>query len=136
MHPLAILCYVHAMSKRKRMSPIWEYFQLVEVIIDDKTITKASCLLCDDVELVYIRGNTNRFNHLQCKHLDEYKVLKGKYSSKRQPTIAAFNRSCSPDYTRKLTNRISEFVVCDMRPISTIDGEGFLKLFKLVEPMS
>ena len=86
------------------------------------------------MELVYTGGTTNLFNHLRCKHLDEYKVLKGECSSKRQPSMASFNCSCSPDYARKLTNRIAEFIIRDMRPISTIDGEGFQTLFKLVEP--
>ena len=50
--------FVHAMS-----SPIWEYFRLVEVIVD-KTVTKAisSSLLCNDVELVYTGGTTTTFD--------------------------------------------------------------------------
>ena len=57
-------------------------------------------------------------------------------STKQQPTIASFNRCCSPDNARKLTNRITEFIIHDMGPISTVDGQGFQALFKqlLVEP--
>ena len=86
------------------------------------------------MELVYTEGTTNLFNHLRCKHLDEYKVLKGECSSKQQSNIVSFNHSCSPDHARKLTNTIAEFIIYDMRPISTVDKEGFQMLFKLVEP--
>ena len=34
----------------------------------------------------------------------------------------------------KVTNRIAEYIVRDMRPISTVDGSGFHNLLRLVEP--
>ena len=34
---------------------------LTEVVDDDKTVTKASCSLCDDVQLVYMGGTSNLF---------------------------------------------------------------------------
>ena len=55
-------------------------------------------------------------------------------SHKRQTIIDCFNRCCSPDYAAKLTNRIAEFIVRDMRPVLTVDGSGFQNLLGLVEP--
>ena len=122
------------MAKRKRSSPIWEYFELTDVLKDGEMIKTASCTLCDDVQLAYTGGTTNLFNYLRFKHIDEYKTVTGEDSSsshKRQTNIVSFNRCY---YAAKVTNRIVQFIIRDMRPVSTVDGSGFQNLLGLLEP--
>jgi len=38
------------------------------------------------------------------------------------------------DRAKKLTTAIAEFIARDLRPISVVDGTGFLNLMQIAEP--
>ena len=83
---------------------------------------------------MYTSGVTSLFNYL---HSDKYKIVTGEDSNsshKQQPDIVSFHRNCSVDYMAKVINRIAEFIVHDMWPISTIDESRFQPPLRLVEP--
>jgi len=44
---------IRRMSTRKRTSPVWEFFELTEVAINEKKFKKAICKLCEGVSLAY-----------------------------------------------------------------------------------
>jgi len=48
------------MAKWKRSSPVWECFELIDVLKEGETIKKARCILCDE-QLAYTGGTTNLF---------------------------------------------------------------------------
>jgi len=55
------------MSTRKRTSPVWEFFKLMEVAINEKKFKKVICKLCEGVSLAYGGGTSNLLNHLEAK---------------------------------------------------------------------
>ena len=57
------------MSRKRRTSAVWEFFELTEVVDDaGKKHKKAICKLCEGVTLAYAGGTSNLFNHLEAKH--------------------------------------------------------------------
>ena len=58
---------IRRMSTRKRTSPVWEFFELMEVAINEKKFKAAICKLCEGVSLAYGGGASNLLNHLEAK---------------------------------------------------------------------
>ena len=75
-------------------------------------------------------------NHLQAKHLEEYKRCTNDYSKscKTQSTLHSFSHVCPPERATAITKCIAEFVAWDLRPISFVDGQGFTGLLDYLEP--
>ena len=52
------------MATRKLTSPVWDYFELSEEIVNGKKKTKkVICKLCDGLKLVYGGGNIEPFGN-------------------------------------------------------------------------
>ena len=109
------------MSTRKRISPIWEYFNApVEAKEKGKDIKKVRCKLCG-VHLAHRGGITNLTLHLSVKHPEEYRrTFGGPSSSAKQATLTTMVRKCSPERAATITKLIAEFVARDLRPLSVV----------------
>ena len=105
------------MSAKKRTSPVWEFFSVVEVTIDGKKVKKSSCNLCG-VKLAYTGGTSNLIHHLEYKHSEEHRQKFGECSgtqsldSKKQTSITSFQKKsyCSTVRANEITERICEFI--------------------------
>ena len=118
-----------AVNVKKRTSRVWDFFELNDIVENGKKIKKASCKLCNGVHLAYAGGTTNLHNHLEAKHPSYLE----KDEEKKQLTLPGF-KNCPPARSNKITMLVAEFVARDMRPISTVDGNGFQQLLCYMEP--
>ena len=122
---------------RKRTSPVWEFFELMEVDVDGKKTKKAICKLCDGLKLAYGGGTTNLLNHLEAKYPVSYKNAVPVEASvqKKQTTLGVFQaKTCPPAQANTITALVAEFVSRDLRPLSIVDGKGFQQLLGYMEP--
>jgi len=81
------------MSTRKRTSPVWEFFKLTEVAINEKKFKAAIRKLYEGVSLVYGGRTSNLLNHLEAKHPVAYKkaVAGETCAPQRQATLSALH---------------------------------------------
>ena len=87
-------------------------------------------------------GTTNLWNHLRASHSVEYTALIGMDNSEaQQQTIDHYTSTRSVEKlshnsarAKKLTESIAEFITRDLRPVSIVDGDGFLNLMEVAEP--
>ncbi len=123
-------------ATRKHTSPVWQFFELKEIVSDDKKKKKAVCKLCDGLQLAYGGGTTNLQSHLRAKHYQEYnKALGTAETGPKQTTLSGLqSKRCPPDRADKISSLIAEFVSRDLRPIAVVDGRGFQQLMNFVEP--
>ena len=103
----------------------------------DKRIT---CKICAQ-KLAHCGGTTNLKNHLRTNHQTEYEELYGKEQITNQTSMDSFVQTSSvkklPHHSThavELTNAVVEFVARDLRPVSIVDGCGFLNLMEVAEP--
>ena len=84
-------------------------------------------------------------NHLQTKHRPIFDQLYGESSGtqaqKEQSSLDAFVQSSTvsklPPLSPRavqLTDAVADFIARDLRPISVVDGNGFLQLMQTAEP--
>ena len=94
-----------------------------------KDVKRVQCLLCTQ-QLADGGGTSNLMNHLQVKHLEEYKrcTNDSNKSCKTQSTLHSFSQVCPPERATAITKCIAEFVTRDLRSISVVDGQGFTRL--------
>jgi len=92
---------------------------------------KGTCKLCDNVFLAYAGGTTNLNNNLEAKHPSE---IKKKDKDTHKQMLIPVAKKCSPARSSKITSLIAEFILRDMRPISSMDGSGFQQLLQYMEP--
>jgi len=64
---------IERMSTGKHTGPVWEFFKLMKVAINEKKFKAAICKLCEGVSLAYGGGTSNLLNHLEAKHPVAYK---------------------------------------------------------------
>ena len=117
---LAICSTISKPSIQLRTSPVWEFFELKEVAINEKKFKKAICKLCEGVSLAYGGGTSNLLNHLKAKHPVAYKFPGETYAPQRQATLSAFTKTCHPAWANTITTMIVEFIARDLRQTSTI----------------
>ena len=121
--------------KRSRSSYVWKYFT---ENVDTSTVT---CKLCQAV-LKYNSNTSAMDNHLRMKHPLPTATVHGNdashastaASSSRQTTIDFSKRLMTDNRRRKITDLLVNFVVKDVRPISTLSGEGFKDIIQYFEP--
>ena len=128
-------------SPSTETSLVWKHFGFP---VDDKgkivKDSKVVCKLCNQ-KIAHGGGTTNLRTHLKAKHRSMFDQLFPSSSSENQSSIDAF---LHPDSVRKLpsnsarviqlTDAIVDFISIDLRPVSVVDGHGFLKLMHVAEP--
>ena len=113
-------------SKRRRTSPVWDYFRRQD--------GKITCSICNK-DFADGGGTSNLQKHLRAKHVDEAKKCFGEADAK-QPLMSMFTdaRRCSPARATRITELIAEMVARDLRPLSVVEGDGFRQLVNYIEP--
>jgi len=89
---------------RKRMSKVWDYFELTDVEEKGMKIRKkATCTLCEGVSLAYSGGTTNLCSHLEAKH--PFKVKDDDARQGKQLSLPVA-KNCPPTRSSKITTLI------------------------------
>lgn len=122
-------------------SKIWEYFTLLEVDKEGKLHTECKEENCKR-KLAYHGSTTSMITHLESKHPDKHKEFQGKDSKQdpsalQQGSLASETfkiKELSMEKKRFITGAIANFIAMDMRPIQLVEGIGFQRLIKLLEP--
>jgi len=129
-------------SPSSRTSAVWKYFGFMKddhgKLVKD---SRAICKLCGQ-KVAHGGGTTNLKNHLRAKHRAIYNEVVASNSSEReQRSLDAFVRPADvkrlpPHSTRavQLTDALADFIARDLRPVSVVDGDGFLQLMQVAEP--
>ena len=93
--------------KRRRTSPVWNYFRRQE----DNKIT---CNICKK-DLADGVGTINLQKHLRAKHVDEAKKCFGKADT-NQPLMSMFTdaQRCLPAHATQITELIAKMVAHDL----------------------
>ena len=125
-------------------SVVWKYFG-VEINSSGAAERdgRVTCKLCAQ-KVVHGGGTTNLRNHLKTNHRTEFEELYGSEQVTNQTSMDCFVQSSPSSNIKKLphnctravelTNAVVEFVARDLRPVSTVDGYGFLNLMETAEP--
>ena len=132
-----------AYSSRQK-SVVWKYFGIEKnssgVAERDRRVT---CKICAQ-KVAHGGGTTNLKNHLKTNHRAEFEELYGSEQVANQTSMDRFVQSSPSSSIKKLphnstravelSNAVVEFVVRDLRPVSVVDGYGFLNLMETAEP--
>lgn len=114
-------------------------------------LLKNACAICKQCKyrVAHSGGTTNLHNHLRVNHPSLYnelvsssKDLQCESSGSKQDMMDRFlhsfisgeKLSSSLQHMKMLSDAIAEFIARDMRPVSVIDGLGFLNLMHVAEP--
>lgn len=129
-----------AYSTRQK-SVVWKYFGIEKnssgAAQRDRRVT---CKLCAQ-KVAHGGGTTNLRNHLKTNHRVEFEELYGNETN--QTSIDSFVQRSSSSVKKlphnstravELTSAVVEFVARDLRPVSVVDGHGFLNLMEVAEP--
>ena len=126
-------------------SPVWSFFDQPQPLTNGKSETV--CKLCKKT-FAYHGGTSNLQAHLERKHPHSFKVkseLQGSVEKsatrqKAQPLITQ-HAIAKPSATARseprknaINDLITDWLVADLRPLSIVTGEGFLRLFSFLEP--
>ena len=127
-----------------RSAAVWKYFGFKKdssgkLLKDDRAI----CKQCRQA-VAHGGGTTNLRNHLRVNHPALYEELcsPSESNSSKQDTMDRFlhsfpsvgKLSSNSQRARMLSDAIVEFIARDMRPVSVVDGIGFLNLMHVAEP--
>ena len=127
-----------------QISPIWIHFSYKKdfagALIKE---TRAYYKLCRQA-IAHGGGITNLKNHLRLNHSSEYTNLfhddenvdekQHKIENFTHPAATVARLAASSHHAKVLTEAIANFIMKDMRPVSTVDGEGFFNLMQIAEP--
>ncbi|XP_065133764.1 E3 SUMO-protein ligase ZBED1-like [Paramisgurnus dabryanus] len=116
-------------------SSIWKHFGFWT---ENKNMKKDKvvCKLCDR-EFPYHSSTTSMRGHMQLHHPDEYKDLEREEPPAKQPKLTNFFPPSAPlNAARKeaINSKLAKFICRDMRPISIVEGEGFIDFVRELEP--
>ena len=106
----------------RKVSDVWKYFT--------KTANKkkAICSICKKA-LAYSGGTTNLRDHLSSQHsLHNFSAGSGKTTTgSKMITLDGFVKSskCTEARAKRITDRVSQVIVQDLRPIRIVECEGF-----------
>ena len=128
-------------------SDVWRHFRFPGT--DNGTIAtknRAICCICHQ-DMPYKNNTSNLFSHLECHHKKEHQQLRKNVDSEhqvssglgRQPTITEGFGKVMPLGTgsvrhKQLVEAVGSLIGKDLKPISVVEGKGFLKLMKAAEP--
>ena len=117
-------------------SAVWKYFGVEKS--SNGTVQKdrhVICKLCSQ-KVAHGGGTTNLKNHLRTNHRTQYEELYGSEDT-GQTSMDTFVQKVSVkklphNSTRavELTDALLEFIARDLRPVSVVDGHGFLNLME------
>ena len=113
----------------RKISDVWKYFTKTP----DKK--KAICSICHK-ELAYSGGTTNLRDHVSSKHPLQYFPAGKTATGSKTTTLDGFVRpsKCSEARAKGITDRVSQMIVQDLRPIRLVECEGFRNLLSYLEP--
>lgn len=112
---------------RSKRSFVWNYFS--RSLSDD---SKVVCSVCK-TELMYSNSTGTMLNHLKSKHPGATAEASNSQSSQKSLDTFAFRRG-SLAKSEEITSSICDMIALDLMPISMIEGAGFRKLMKLLQP--
>lgn len=133
------------MAGKNTKSQVWKHFEK-----EDETNIK--CNLCSSIVKVKDGSTTNLHNHLKRKHDiavttclpkkakeksgdDDHDVVCLTSTSKQQSLVNAWTKlPFASVRSTKITKAVAKFILLDMRPLSTVNDEGFQQLIKVLEP--
>ena len=124
-----------------KTAPVWKCFGFDRNDRKGKS-SKALCKLCGK-SVAHAVGTTNLKNHLYIWHRNEYNKLFAvpELMPKEQLVLTEFMRpahieklAANCNRAKKLTAAIAKFIARDLRPITIVDGTGFLNLMQIAEP--
>ncbi|XP_073730758.1 E3 SUMO-protein ligase ZBED1-like [Misgurnus anguillicaudatus] len=119
-------------------SAVWRFFGFWSVkgeIIDK---TNVICKLCKK-PLLYHSTTTNLRTHMQSCHPEEFsRECNEEGPALKQSRVTTFytaNTTPLPSAKQEeITQKLTEFICKDMRPISIVDGEGFQNFVRALNP--
>ena len=115
----------------RTVSDVWNFYKKLH----DRR--KAMCTICKK-EFAYLGGTTNLRNHLVSKHSTLYcpDVETTTTESRKASTLDGFARpaKCSEARAKNISDRVTHMIVQDLRPIRTVECNGFRNLMKYLEP--
>ena len=109
-------------------SDVWKFFE------KQKETKKAKCTLCCK-ELAFHGGTSNLRDHLLKVHPLSYR----KPETRSRVQLGALDsfvkpRQCSEARSREITQRIAHMLALDLRPLRTVECDGFRELMAYLEP--
>ena len=129
---------------KKAKSPLWAYFGFEEneegKRVNDKQV---HCKLCHEAEqhekaAIAFSGNTTNLRQHLIKWHPEIAQSASRATSGaapvRQPTMEEFSSrpvrklAATSKRAKEITRCLAEFIARDMRPVSIVEGKGFMKL--------
>ena len=126
-------------SPASRTSAVWKYFGFAKD--DARKLVKDSCAICKQCgqKVAHGGGTTNLKKHLRSKHRLTYdELFTTTVLEKEQRSLDVFVRLVAvkklpphSDRTVQLTDAVADFIAHDLRPVSVVDGDGFLQLLSL-----
>ena len=127
-----------AKISRTKRSPVWAYFE--------EAGGSVKCNLCNQT-LVRTSGTTNLFSHLKTHHQEQHDLVTGKQApalsggttAAGTKSVASFfpsatARTCDSRRAGIITERILDWVVGSLRPLSVVEDNGLIDLVKFLEP--
>ena len=115
----------------KIVSDVWKFYTKFH----DRR--KAVCTICKK-EFAYLGGTTNLRNHLASKHSTLYcpDNEMTMTENRKTSTLDGFVRpaKCSEARAKNISDRVTNMIVQDLRPIRTVECDGFRNLMKFLEP--
>ena len=139
---------IELQTPKGKVAVVWKHFgyQVDATTKKLKNTGKATCRLCK-TDISHSGGMTNVWNHLRASHPVEYSELIGAANSEagarqvQQQTIERYSPGTrnveklphNSSRAKKLTESVAEFIVRDLRPVSIVDGDGFLNLMEVAE---
>ena len=138
-------CAFYSSHPSGRSARVWKYFGFKKDFAGKIDKSKhAVCKLCNTA-VAHGGGTTNLRNHLRLNHSSEYLLLyppeendnsvKADTTQNRMEDFVSVPKIPATSIRAKiLTAAIANFISKDMRPISVVDGQGFLNLMHVAEP--
>ena len=103
-------------------SDVWNFFTL-----DGKEVICKHC----DTSLAYHGTTSTMRSHLNTKHTLLYDGGKKKPKDGLvQTKVSYISATCSSATKDRVTRKIINFIATDLRPLSTVEGKGFIELME------
>lgn len=122
-------------NTEKTRSKVWKHFGFVKNG-DKVDKTKTVCKHCFQ-KLPYQGQTTNMTSHLTRHHYAQYAGAPA--DADKQKTVVTYFQSQQPYPIQsmracEISKSIAEYIAIDMKPLSSIDGEGFQLMLKKIDP--
>ena len=121
-------------AKSKKKAVCCKYFEKVsnsESTSNGKTKCRVSCNFCGE-ELAYHGATSTMNEHLKRKHPVETDQAP-KPKQLKLDTYTA-HKTCTKERSNHINTLVMGMIVCDLRPLNTVNGAGFKALLSYLEP--